>query len=188
MKKINFAEGNWNPQDFRCVYSPRWIAGTKPKQENDCITNGINPTNGEYDYVSLMTEEKYKTGVRLETTCSFDSFGAPLIVISDDMFKREDGEWYFGIHYEIVLYEKGINVWEINYNPDVMEWHKVMGLDFLVSEKEPHTFSVKVLDKMLDITMGEQHVLLRMKHLPEEFHVGITLCEGINRFYEFGIE
>ena len=91
----------------------------------------------------------------METRCSFDSFGAPLIVLSDDILTNDKGEWQFGIHYEVVLYEQGINVWEINYHPDVMEGH---------------------------------HVLVRAEKLPKEFHVGITMCEGINRFYEISIE
>ena len=156
--------------------------------EKDHSVNGINPENGEFDYISLVTEEKYKTGVQLETRCSFDSFGAPLIVLSDDILINDKGEWQFGIHYEVVLYEQGINVWEINYHPDVMEVHQVLGLEFEVSEKEIHTLSVKVLDQMLDISMEGHHVLVRAEKLPKEFHVGITMCEGINRFYEFSIE
>lgn len=187
-KKIDFAEGKWNSKEFRYVYSPRWIVGTRPQQEKDCIVNSVNPTNGEFDYISLVTEEKYQTGVCLETSCSFDHFGAPLIVISDDMYKDENGEWLFGIHYEIVLYNKGINVWKVDCNPNVIKWHKEMWLDLPVSEKEIHKFSVKVLDQMLDITIGEHHVLVRVEHLPKEFHVGVTLCEGINRFYDFTIK
>ena len=188
MKKICFSEGNWNEDAFRYVYSPRWITGAKPKQEKNHIVNAINPENGEFDYISLITEEKYKKGVYLETKCSFDSFGAPLIVLSDDIMKNENGEWQFGIHYEIVLYEQGINVWEIDYNPEVMEVRQVLGLDFEVSEKEIHTLSVKVLEQMLDISMEGHHVLVRAEKLPKEFHVGITMCEGINRFYEFSIK
>ena len=188
MKKIDFTQENWNEKEFRYVYSPRWITGTKPKQEKDHIVNDINPENGEFDYISLVTEEKYKTGVQLETRCSFDSFGAPLIVLSDDILKNDKGEWQFGIHYEVVLYEQGINVWEINYHPDVMVVHQILGLEFEVSEKEIHTLSVKILDQMLDISMEGHHVLVQAEKLPKEFHVGITMCEGINRFYEFSIE
>ena len=188
MKKINFSDGNWNQEGFRYVYSPRWITGAKPKQERDHIANGINPENGEFEYISLVTEEKYEKGVLLTTKCSFDSFGAPLIVLSDNILKNEKGEWQFGIHYEVVLYEQGINVWEIDYNPGVMEVHQVLGLEFPVSEKEIHTLSVKVLERMLDISMEGHHVLVRAEKLPEEFHAGITMCEGINRFYEFSVE
>ena len=36
--------------------------------EKDHIVNGINPENGEFDYISLVTEEKYKTGVHIRNT------------------------------------------------------------------------------------------------------------------------
>lgn len=188
MKKYNFEKGQWNPDEFRYVYSSRFTPTPLMKQEEDCIVNGIDASTGEFDYVSMVTEKKYTTGVRLETSCSFEAYGAPLIVLSDDFYKGENGAWYFGVHYEIVLYEGGINVWRLNLNKDVMKWENLMRLKFPVTPKEVHTLKVQVLDKALDIETEGAHVILRVDDLPTEFRAGITACEGINRFYTYSIE
>ena len=91
MKKIDFKKGAWNPEDFRYVYSPRFAPTPRIKQEQDCIVNGIDE-KGEFDYVSMLLEQKYQTGVQAETTCSFEAYGAPLIVLTDDLRKKENGE------------------------------------------------------------------------------------------------
>ena len=188
MKKYNFAKGQWNPEEFRYVYSSRFTPTPLMKQEEDCIVNGIDASTGEFDYVSMVAEKKYTTGARLETRCSFEAYGAPLIVLSDEFYKGENGKWYFGVHYEIVLYEGGINVWRLNLNKDVMEWDNLMRLKFPVTPKEVHTLKVHVLEKALDIKTEGAHVVLRVDDLPSEFRAGITACEGINRFYTYSIE
>ena len=188
MREINFAQGQWNPEEFRYVYSERFTPIPGIRQEKDCIVNGIDQSTNSYEYISMVTEKEYGTGVKIETNCSFEAFGAPLIVFSDDFHKGENGEWYFGVHYEVVLYEGGINVWYVNLNKDVMKWESLLALKFPVSAEKTHLLSVKILEKSLDITMEDVHVVLGVKDLPKEFRVGITACEGINRFYDCKIE
>lgn len=188
MRKINFARGQWNSEEFRYVYSARFKPTPIMRQENDCIVNGLDSATGDYEYISLVTEKMYAMGTTIETRCSFESYGAPLIVFSDDFYKGENGEWYFGVHYEVVLYEGGINVWELNLNKDVMKWENLLRLKFPVNAKKVHLLSVKILEKALDITMEGMHVVLGVKDLPKEFRVGITACEGINRFYTCNIK
>lgn len=188
MRQINFAEGKWDSKEFRHVYSSRFSSTPLMCQAKECIVNDIDMETGTFAYVSLVTEKKYRTGTRIETTCSFDSYGAPLIVLSNDFYKGDNGKWYFGVHYEIVLYEEGINVWKLNLHKDVMKWDKLLGLKFPVTAKMSHTLSVQVLNNMLDITMEDIHANLWVEDMPSEFRVGITACEGINRFYSCCIE
>ena len=187
MRKIDFKKGAWKPEDFRYVYSPRFAPIPRIRQEQDCIVFGIDE-KGEFDYVSMLLEQKCQTGAKAVTTCSFEAYGAPLIVLTDDLRKKENGEWYYGVHYEIVLWEDGINVWKLNLNDGIMNWQKLMALEFKVSAYEPHELGVKVLDDMLEIEVEGHKAQLRVEGLPKEFYIGFTACEGINRFYDFSIE
>ena len=63
-----------------------------------------------------------------------------------------------------------------------------MKLKFPVTTGVQHQLSVKILENALEITMEDVHVLLGVKNLPKEFRVGITACEGINRFYNCKLE
>ena len=185
---IHFSEKAWNPEEFRYVYSPLFTPIPRMKQESLCIVNDGDATSNKYDYVSMVTEKKYAVGTRVEMKCSFEKFGAPLIVFSDDMYRGGNGEWYYGRHYEIVLYEDGINVWGLNMNPGIKKYENLMSLRFPVSAGEIHVLSVKIQKSALEIVKDDLKVILRVPDLPSEFHVGLTACEGINRFYEYTIE
>lgn len=187
MSKVNFGKDQWDMSEFRYVYSPRFTPIPRIKQESDCIVNGTDPVTGEFDYVSMLTEKEYTTGVTVETTCSFEAYGAPLIVFSDDLRKKENGEWYYGVHYEVVLWEEGINVWRLDLNDDAMYWDKVLGVQFPVSVKEPHPLKVKLQEKGIDIETEGRKMYVKIEDMPSKMRVGITACEGINRFYSLEI-
>ena len=188
MKWINFASGEWKTEEFRYVYSPKFAPTPKFQQDRDCIVNKGDFSKNEFDYVSILTEDKFSTGVTIETTCSFEGYGAPLIVISDDVYKGQNDEWYYGKHFEIVLYQGGINVWRLDLNQGIMKTENLIRYRFPVTTRNYHTLRVKVLEGALDITMEDASILLKVDGLPSEFRVGLTACEGINRFYTLGIK
>ena len=67
----------------------------------------------DFEYISAVEKERVKLPVELEVECSFDKFGAPLIVFSEEMTEKENGWKEYGEHYEVVLFESGINIWHI---------------------------------------------------------------------------
>lgn len=188
MRWINFASGKWKSEEFRYVYSPRFAMTPKFQQDKECIFNEGDFSKNEFDYVSILTEDKFSAGVTIETTCSFEGYGAPLIVISDDVYKGQNDEWYYGKHFEIVLYQGGINVWRLDLNQGIMKIENLIRFRFPVTTRNYHTLRVKVLEEALDITMEDASILLKVDDLPSEFRVGLTACEGINRFYSLGIK
>ena len=82
-------------------------------REEDHLVNAWNESIRDYDYISMLTRKKYPADVTLTTRCSFDAFGAPLIVITDDYRTDESGHNFYGLHFEVVAYENGINIWHI---------------------------------------------------------------------------
>ena len=79
---------NGLPENF--VYARSTVVGYKAefKQETDGLGNGRieledpNAAYRDYEYISAVDREPVKLPVVLETECSFDAFGAPLIVFS----------------------------------------------------------------------------------------------------------
>lgn len=182
-----FKRNCWNPADFLYAYSPKCRAYPRFLQENDCIVNSSNPETHEFDYVSMVTKRQYQTGAVLSTHCSFEHYGAPLIVITSELTPCPDGITRYGHHIEVVAYEGGINIWYLIPKADTVEPVNLIRKKFPVADTRPALLRVKVAKKSLAISLDETAFEIAFDHIPETFHAGITACEGINRFYDFAV-
>lgn len=188
-KKYLFEKGKWKTTDFRYVYSSRYKDTPQFTQENDCIVNQKGDrSEWDFEYISLVTEEKYTSGVLLETNCSFEGYGAPILVLSDDIEKDEAGDWRYGRHFEVVVYEDGLNVWRLETVDGKFVPFSLLQNHFKVEADTVHQLTLRILKNRIEVTLGDDAAFeMDVDFLPEEFHVGITACEGINRFYDFAI-
>lgn len=186
---IEFKKGLWE-NSFVYANSFRWNDDPEFIQQEDHIHNRkISEERFGYDNISLMTAEKYAPGVKVSTVCSFDDFGAPLIVIAEDLIPDANGFPRYGEYLEIVLYENGVNVWRMHMDEaHKVTWHKALGVEFPVTAKEKHELTVEITPDYLIIGTCGRKMTLRVYDMPQKFHLGIDACEGINRFYSFGIE
>ena len=193
MKHIDFIKGKWeNDSDFAYAYTMRWDKTPVFIQEEDHVRNGKHGDGNElydFDYTSYMSRKKYPANVKISAVCSFDNYGAPLFVFADKLIEDENGVLWYDEYYEAVIYENGINVWHL-YRDDsnVIVWDKLLGVEFPVSAKEKHTFSVKIDGKKMFIEADGKKMTLLIDKLYDSFHVGITACEDINRFYMLTVE
>lgn len=190
--KYDFGKGKWAQEDFKYIYG---LAVTEYKtffQGEDCIFNGECTSNGwGYDYVSMITKKKYKSGVKFSTKCDFLSYGAPLLVLTDDTFTDEKGILRYGLHFEVVAWEEGCNVWSVRPSHQADNPVEVALLaepKFPVQGDSLIELTVEVEDKKLKITMNGEYFEVENPEIPDEFHVGITACEGLNRFYDLIID
>lgn len=192
MKKIDFSRGQWADSSLTHVYSYRFDDRPVFTQEDGCIRNGTKQepprSMSDYEYITLFTKEKYEAGVKISTKCSFEDFGAPLLVITDEIIE-DDGELRYGNYFEVVLYEEGVNVWKL-WMPEGKKvvWHKLMAVKFPVKANEVHDLTAKFNRDTIEIEADGRKMMLRVADLPEKFHVGLSGCENINRFYEMTIE
>ena len=177
--------------EFIYVSSPASKSKKKFVQKENCIENTYNEEIKDFDYVSIITKEKYNNGVTVRVKCSFDTFGAPLIVITDDYKTLENGSYQYGLHFEVVAYENGCNVWHIvpgkeEKNP--IDVTKVNAIEFPIEDKSIIDMEVTIRDKKMFIRVNDQSFVAEHEEIPNQMHVGITACEGINQFYEFEVE
>lgn len=186
---IEFRKGEWE-QHFQYAYSWRFPETPKFIQEDDCIVNGsCNPLrqNG-CDVTSILLKETYTAGATLSFTASFAYYGAPLVIIADGLEQDDQGNLRFGHYQEVVLWENGVNVWDIQKNGDGFQYKWLLRNDFPLKPNQIHSLSVRLEENRLDILAGGHHCTLYIPNLPKTAYLGITACEGINRFYTLDIE
>ena len=191
MIKYDFTK-EWIARDFDYVYSPNSKSYPVFKQEKDCIVNRFDTGLNDYEYISILTKQKQKEGVTVSTKCSFDSYGAPLIVFSDDVIDCEDGRKRYRLHFEVVAFEEGCNVWHIVPFPERTERPIKPTLigkaRFPVADGSKIELSTKIEKGKITVTVNGESFTVTHPEIPGECHVGITACEGINRFYSLCIE
>lgn len=187
---ISFRRQAWDESAVTHAYTYRFPYTNRFLQHEDAIENGKNPAMSDgYDYLSIMTREKYPRGTKITTHCSFSGNAAPLLIFSDDLDTCADGVYRYGNYFEVVLYKSGLNVWRLWRGADgKVTWHKRLGVTFPVSENERHTLSTEVSENYLNITLDKLCVSLRAEDLFPAFHLGITGCEGPCLFYDMEIE
>lgn len=188
---INFSKNAWDETAVTHAYTYRFPFVNRFVQHEDCIENGANPEMCDgFDYLSVMTREKYPVGTKLTTRCSFKGMAAPLLIFSDGLDKCEDGALRYGNYFEVVLYKKGINVWRLWRKEDgSVTWHNRLRAEFPVMEEKIHTISVEVKETDFVIELdGVMKFSLRAEDIFPEFHLGITGCEGPCFFYDMTIE
>ena len=189
IQQFRFSREGWNRNDLIQAYSFRFTETPDPVQHDDCIGSGVNPAHREgYDNVSLLTLSPCKAGVKASMHCSFEGAGCPEIILVEKPESCDDGAVRYGACFEIVLYKNGINVWRHYREDGHCFWHKRLGVEFPVSENEIHQLDVHVEEKMLHISVDGRNIHLRTEDLPQQFHVGLTLCEGIARACDLRIE
>ena len=180
--------------DFMYAYSPACNTFKTFSQEKDCVVNGYDKEEDNYDYVSVVTRDTKRSGTTVRTHCSFEHYGAPLVVFSEKVERDEQGIDRYGLHFEVVAWENGVNIWHIVPQPAGSEKPiavtKIGKAEFAIEENSNIEIKVCVGSgeaKNLKVIVNGHELNVVNEDLPEEFHIGFTACEGINRFYDFEI-
>ena len=187
MKEISFTAGNWE-QYFQYAYTRRFPETPRVRQEADCIVNVRNGIrqNG-CDFTSILLKETYEEGTTISFTASFESYGAPLLLIAEDLEQDEAGVLRFGTYQEIVLWEHGVNVWDFRMEQGKVVFDWVLWNKFPLEANKPHKLTVRLGKKRLMGWVNDRYFELFMPALTEKVWLGITACEGINRFYDLQV-
>ena len=61
-------------------------------------------------------------------------------------------------------------------------------MSFSNEEDKIHELSLEVRAQGLVLTLNGQQTTLHTEDLPEQFHLGLTGCEGIAKFYDMTIQ
>ena len=196
--KYCFNEGV-NEQEFFYAWSPQSRVDCKFSNGNGFIVNKAMPvedeskrTYNDYEHISILTKKKYGVGVTVTLECDFEVFGAPLLLFTNDLMTL-NGKQSYDRHVEIVGYEEGFNVWDITYLPNRPDKRfiapiKIAFKKFKIQNEERIFITAKILEDGLLVTVNGESLKVEIENMPQQAYVGLTACEGINRFYSLEIE
>ena len=199
---VSFAQNKWDEADFITVKSPRFDKVEKFTQQSDHIANLVPPELADKptlscadSYCALLTKKRFSGNITVSSKMSFDQRMAPLIVIAPQLGTSADGKYpELRDHYEIVLYDQGINVWHHRYIDGKPSWYK---LAYILSSYQPRTVydlsvslkhTAKGPQMIIKCDGREFGVAMPQEFTAKEYHLGIIGCEGVNRFYDFKVK
>lgn len=204
----SFAQGAWNEKDWLMVRRPDWDHSGSWVQKNGFIENQVpqythpEELRGKLEsqtHVSMVYKEKVKPGITVSATVQFAERMAPLIVLAGKIGEDTKGRKQYVEQYEIVLFDQGINIWFMKMETGVPFWRKVAYCRFPLIKDTKYMLEVSIneiirpdnniREKLLIVKVdGKQEFAYLDSSLPGEFYVGITGCEGVNRFYDFAVQ
>jgi hypothetical protein len=190
--QCKFSKGGWSDADWMLVKSPSWDYFGSWVQERDHIRNATVGTSAKEieatnSYTSMVLTHKVGGAVEISSTMSFDFRWAPLIVIADELSKSKDGKPEYRKHTEIVLYNEGLNIWQHSCNDGKPSYIRLAWSKLKFLPKHRYDLRVAISGKVMTVTVGGHELGCTNLDLPDDFYVGITGCEGINRFYDFKV-
>jgi len=194
MKKVyDLYSDGWR-EDFRYAYGPQARSEEQfvLRTEDGALTNDYSTEAHDYSYICALSKKKYTGKIKLTLTCSFKRSGAPLIVFTNDLTKRESGAIGLNMHFEVVAYRGGCNGWRVIPFPERTGWPvlstKILKEEFPIPEDEWVTVCAEIDGCDVDVEIMGRKLHFHDDNIPKEFYVGFTACEGICRFAQFTVE
>lgn len=202
---VSFARGKWDPSAWLVFKSLRFDYAHGFDQEDDHIVNPSDPKWTDEElyakhvtevYASIVHPKKLSgSTIELRSTMSFDHLMAPIIVLTPELDVDDKGRPAFKKHYEVVLYNEGINVWHYTYDDakpegERLRWHLAAFARAPFAPKTKYELKVTMSrvegrEMRMTVECGNVKVGFEDADLPESFYAGVTGCEGRNRFYDF---
>ncbi len=197
---LSFRPGGWRPADWLLVKSPRWSHVGEWRQEADHLANAV-PADATDEamlgprapetYSSMLWRTRLAGNFTVASTMSFDYRMAPLIVLTSAPGATADGQAEYREHWEVVLYDEGINVWHHEYKAGKPVWHLAAMTRHAFKPGVKYDLKVTLTRQaqgtMIDIACGDARLAYMEHDLPRTLLVGLTGCEGVNRFYDFRV-
>ena len=202
--EVDFAEGKWNRDDWTVVKSPRWDychgfvqkAGWIENETPDVSPEEVFRKFNSKTYSAMVWKEKFPLGTTVSTTTGWDWRMAPLLVVAPELGVGKDGKTAeFREHWEIVVYDQGLNVWHHYWSPEKGPSH-VKAASLQLPDRErfkpnvKHELVVTVAKnkkgrKEMVVSCGGYQLQYVDDTLPDSFYAGVLGCEGRNFFWDF---
>ena len=199
--KVDFSRGKWDPSAWLTFKSLRWEYTHGFEQMDDHIVNESPSGMSDEDlyanhvtdvYSSIVYPVKLSGTVEISSTMSFDHLMAPLLVLTPELDTDDKGRHAFKRHYEVVLYNEGLNVWHYTYENEKLAWHLAAFARTKFDPKKRYELKVTMAkgkkEMRMTVTCGGVTFGFEDPDLPESFYAGVTGCEGRNRFYDFKLK
>ena len=206
----SFADGQWNPEAWTLVKSPRWDHFGRWVQRAGSIENHTPPDataetmlgdHAPQTYTSMVLTGKVRAPVTISSTMAFTDRMAPLIVIAPQLGADAAGRPEYRDHFEVVIFDEGVNVWHHVFNDAKPAYTKAADARFPLQPNVKYRLEVTIGPaageggagggsgggRRVLVAVAGHTLEFETDALPDELHVGITGCEGVNHFYDFEV-
>lgn len=177
----SFGKGGWNPSEWMFVKRRDMSGRSEWRQDSDFIAN-------DGTHTSMVFTKKHKGDIKVSVSMAFVDRMAPSIVIVSKLGTAADGANVFDEHVEIVLWDEGVNIWHLHTVDGKSLWELSAFAKFKLTKNNPYTLEAVKRGKELSVRVDGHVFGYRDSTLPEEYYVGITGSEGVNRFYSFAVQ
>jgi len=177
-----FGTNGWSREDWTLVDRPDLKRGGDWKQTATYIEND-NP-----ECTSMVYRKRLHGDVNVSCTLAFLDRMAPSLILAGRLHQAPGERPVYADHFEIVVWDQGINVWHHRVQDGKSVWTKTAFCTLPLAKGEPHRLQVRKKGQELTMTVGTTTFGYVDPSLPEDYQVGITGEEGLNRFYDLTIE
>jgi len=201
--EAKFVKGGWKAEDWDMVRSWRFDYSGKWIQKAQCIENVVpaDATKKEMlgkrageTYTAMLLKKRFKGNCAVTCTMEFDDRMAPGILIAAEPVKNGKGLLELREHFEVILYDDGLNVWHHFFEEGKQKWRKQHYLLDVKSfaPNKPYTLTAKVTftgkGPFIALIWNNREIgYFEPKMFNGEYRIGLVGCEGVNRFYDFKV-
>ena len=206
-RTFDFSAGKWDRGAFFEARNDDWNRGAPIVQMPDCVMNANDPSWTDEDlfknhqadvYSSLILTNRFCGDVTFSSRMSFDHRMAPALVVAGEFATDAQGRKAFRDHYEIVLFEDGLNVWR-HRRPGggKSEIEKVAYAAHVFRKGTPYELKVAVRRKKayggrlttdIEVSADGAEVGFRDETVPATCSIGLLGSEGRCRFYDLTVD
>lgn len=188
----SFAKDAWSPGDWILAKAPTATRLGKWVQRDNCIENEVpaDPAllRSFNETLTTMVYNKQLVGdLTVSGTLEIGPGAAPGFVVVQDLAPDAEGRPQYGEFYELILYEKGINLWH-HFLRDGKPTHELTAYcRFPLKADTPYRLTLKRKAKTLEISVEGHQIGVLIPTLTPGLFLGVEGCEGICRIHDFTI-
>ena len=191
-----FTPDGWKPDEWILVKSPRMEHFGKWVQKEDRIQNevpaGVSPEDlqgkrANDTYTSMVYAKPFTGDLRMAVNLEFAYHMAPLIVLASELGKDAAGRPEYREHFEICIYNEGVNVWHHSFANGKPSYKKAAHAKFPLKPNTRYLLEVEIKGKLMSVKIDGHTFGYADESLPTKFYVGVTGCEGLNAFYDMTV-
>lgn len=189
---VSFAKDAWNPGDWVIAKNPTvphlgmWVQ-RDTCIENETPTDPAQKSSLDQTLTTMVYAKPFAGDFAAAATFEIGSGAAPGIVLAQDWASDAEGRPQYGEFYEVIIYEKGINLWH-HFARDGKRTYELSAYStFALKADTPYKLKVVRKAKTLDISVGEHQIGVLIAPLAPELFVGLEGCEGVCRVSDFSV-
>ena len=193
LASLTFARDAWDPAAWTLCKNPTVDYLGKWVQRDDCIENETpaDPAKRsalEGSLTTMIYNTKFGGNWTASATFEIGAGSAPGIIIAQDWAPDAQGRPQYGEFYEVIIYEKGLNLWHHFAGPDGKRaYEKTSYSTFALQPDTHYTLQVQRRKQSLQMTVDGHIVGVLVNSLPAEVFLGVEGCEGVSRVYDFAV-